>query len=252
MRQVGSVLGGNYSPAWDYSGNQAAQRLTIAVALAVQFLDAFLFAIALVFTAILVSVILRGERPVFPASAGRLRGHLKRILSYSTKIWLVGLVLYLALEWPFYLPESTTHLPGLSHPAMSALTLAARLIHGCCYGWIMAHLAIPLLQLERRVSLPVADMKLARNLSMLVAVVDELIRHFAYLHLSAPGPHASVANDAAYYLTGPFATLPYVFLYVAFALIADPDLKDRVVPDSLISKWLRSAMPLHFGPGNEP
>jgi hypothetical protein len=65
--------------------------------------------------------------------------------------------------------------------------------------------------------------------------------------LTVPGLYSSHARYATYYFSPLISGLPFVFLYVAFALIADPDLKDRVAPvDFRLPEWLRSLLPLHF------
>lgn len=249
-RQIESVQGGIFSPrVFERVSILTIMRLRSALLWGVHFVDICIYAIALVFTAILAGAILRGERPVFAATAPRLRGFSMRILAYSAKIWVLMLVLYLALDWPFYLPDVAQH---LSHRAFSALSIGIGLLHSLCYAWVMAPLAIRLLRPANPMPLSNAERKLARSIAIFAALADELILRALDPLVSLSGIHAQAANEALYSLVVLVAALPYVFLYVAFALIADPELQSREVPDdSSLVKLLRSLMPLHFQPRSE-
>jgi hypothetical protein len=250
IRQVESVLGGNLSSrGFDPNTFMDLMRLRSALTWAVTFLINSVYAAALVFTAILVAAILLNERPILALSAGRLRGYSRRILIYAAKIWILMLVLYLALDWPFYLPGVRDL---LSSRAISVLNIGISVLDALCYAWVMAPLAVNLLRLPGGVPLSIADRRRARSIAVLVGLADVLVRHILDWLVWSFGLYGSIANDIAYYSARLIAGLPYVLLYVALSLIADPELQLRAVPDdSTLLKWLRSLMPLHFEPRGE-
>jgi hypothetical protein len=246
-RQVESVLGGNFAPRdFDSVPMQTVRQLRSALEWGTRYVNICIVALALVLTAMMVSVILRGEGPAFAAAGTRLRTYPTRILVYSSKVWLLSLLLSVALWWPIHL--SVTNLYK-GYSVSDGLDLLGRL----CFAWVMAPIAIKLLRPAESAALPVLDKRLARYIYLATITAEYLMEYLLRPLVSIPGLYSSNAKYAAYCFSPLISGLPFVFLYVAFALIADPDLQERVVPvEFWLPEWLRSLMPLHSEARKEP
>jgi hypothetical protein len=240
-RQIESVLGGNFSSrGFDSVPIETLRRFNSALAWGTDYVSNCIDAAALVLTAILVGVILRGEGPALACAGARLRIYPKRILIYSWKEWFLRLVLSAVLDWPIHLSVTKLY---RGYSASDGLDLLGRL----CFAWVMAPIAINLLRPANAGALSIQDKRLARYIYMLAVTTRYLLEYLQRPLVSVPGLYSSNAKYAAYYFSPLIAGLPFVFLYIAFALIADPDLQDRIAPvDFRLPVWLRSLMPLHF------
>jgi hypothetical protein len=248
--EVESVLGGNIgSRGFDPSSMQIVRQLRSVLEWGTHYVNIGIDAVALVLTALMVGVILHGEGSALAGAGAKLHDYPKRILVYTSKAWLLLLILDVALFWPIYLPASTFH---FSSRGESVLSIGLDLLGRFCFAWVMAPIALKLLRPANSAALPNPDRKIGRYVFLLISAAQFLIELLLRPVASVPGLYSSKGAYAGYYFAPLVTGLPFVFLYVAFALIADPELRDRVMPVAATPPaWLRFLMPLHFVPRRE-
>lgn len=248
-RPISSVLGGNLAPhGINAATMQNLSHLTAVVASAAHYVSLCIFTTAMVFTAILAGIILRDQQPAFANATAKLRTYPKGILIYALKAWLLSTVL-----WAFcliVLPLLALH-PGSR--TFSAVSAGLSLLTGLCFVWVMAPVAINLLRPPGSPALAMQDRRIGRYIYMLTFAVIWVVEHSLDPAISELLRKLPAAHYAVDYFLFPLIDLVIVFAYLAFALIADPDLQGRVTDIGFgAPEWLRTLMPLHFQPRREP
>lgn len=250
-RQFRSVLGGSVGAGpLDSHSMAIVMSANAGLAWLGHYANLCIDTAALVLTAILIGMLLRKEKPILGAAAAKLRSYLERALIYAAKAWLLYLTLHLIYCCLIYFPINAVI---FGRQGLSALSISLSLLAGVCYAWIMAPIAIRLLRSADSPALNAQEKKLGRYVYILVVVASSAIGYLLGPFVSSLRLHPLGADIVFRYALPIFTDIPYVFLYVALAVIANAELPEPAGPgDSRLRAGLRSLMPLHFQPRQEP
>lgn len=250
-QSIHSALGGSVHSPIDVSVTLLwMARLRSSIRWARYYADSCIYTIGTVLTAILVGMILRGDKPAFAHAWTELQSSLKRILFYALKSWFLTLVLFVAV----LLTEN--RLRNLVPPGSridSAITATVDLLNVLCFAWIMAPILVQLLRTAGSPTISDACRRLGRYAFLITVAAS-----FAFRRLLNPllTKLSFDFRDHQYAISG-LVTLvidsPYVLLYIALALLSEETSLE--IEDMEIShrrKLLAAFMPLHFREKEEP
>ncbi len=215
--------GSNGAASAFYASVQTVQRLNSALIWGTTYVEFSIDATAMVLTAILVARMLRQRRLELAAAKTGLRGYPGRILIYALKFW----VLYLALD-VVLLEAGTLFKPllHLSDPAGSALTTGVDSVAAVFFAWVMAPVALRLLRPAGAPALSKTNVKLGRYCFMLTVAVS-LILGWALDPLFDKLLSDSIGTAGEVALASLLAQIPFVWLYIALALLASKAALER-------------------------
>jgi hypothetical protein len=142
------------------------------------------------------------------------------------------------------------------HPdATNVLFIGAAILWAFVLAWVIAPIAIALLRPPGAVAVNADEKRLVRYIYFLTQMAAFLLSHFIS-PLLGKLPLNSSAENIVLEAAGIVFNLPFVLLYVAFALIAQPALlvSQAERPSAILAflrRHRRALMPLHFGQGKE-
>lgn len=174
----------------------------------------------MVLTALLVFMILRGQKPNLAAAVSQLRSYPSRILWYSFLLFALSTVLSILVGIPVFLASSKL---GQGSSVSTQLVHGEVLVTALLSAWIMAPLAVALLRSAKARVLSAAEKEQARYSLMLatVAVIAlGLVLDPWVVHITTTGLHLQQAFVPLVLI---FLKFPYVLAFVALALIAGVD-----------------------------
>jgi len=241
-----TVFGGE-----DQVYDQAAQHKAIMASMPLEwgtrYLTFCLSAIALLLTAALVSMILRGQKPdLATAVAEALRAYPRRIAAYALKFWVLSTLLYALVGQPTsFLFKS---LPNVTFAVWNVIWGSETLLILLCSAWIMAPISLALLRPADAVPASPLQRQQARFFSIGITVATFLLSRLLdppILKLIGNIPY----RRGIFSVTSLPIQLPNVFLLIALALIASES--EEAMPDlpplgPRIKRALEPLMPLHF------
>jgi len=245
-----SVLGGEITTTNLDHAARKAMLLSAPLSWVTSYVNACLYVAALILTAALIAMILRGEKPELAAALPTLRTDSKTLLIYALIFCAVSLVLGALIVLPIgYLLSVRIR---ADQWLFSVAVLGEQLLSLICSAWIMAPLAISLIRPANAAAVSAERKKLGREFAMLAGattiILEQLsalliIRHLRFSHvgLALFDPLNSLVVNS-----------PFILLFIALALIAaeDPlELRSDGAPRT--PRFLESLMPLHFGQGRE-
>ena len=248
-----SVLGGPpIQIDSDFAGTQAFW-ITGAMEWSLRYLFFCLDTLALVATAALVTMIVRGEQPRLRAALEDLRGSSKRILVYSFKLFFLFLafatfVRLLLFPWMHWGINSATT-AGWSRITNFALTQGQAFISVILFAWIITPITIRLLRVPDAEPPSAGEKKLGRYFSILtgvcaIALEAALFPLLLRLVSLRQFPKEVFASLVSVVLSFPFSVLGLIGL----ALIAAGG-EWNIGETPAQRKWWKMAqvlMPLHF------
>jgi hypothetical protein len=232
---------------------RSAQRIHYILQWAFDYVYDLMYALAIVLTALLVNMILSEQGADLRAAFSVLRTYPKRILVYASKYWMLSLVLTLIVTIP-----ATKLYEALLAPryaVFNELFIGVDILWALVTAWVMAPITIALLRPAGAVAPDAAEKRQARYIYFFIQTAAFLLIHFIHplmYKLPLKSSVQGVVMDSA----GIVFNLPFVPLYVAFALIAQPYLLNSQAerPSAILaflSRHRKSLMPLHFGQGKE-
>lgn len=254
-RQIHSALGNFAAHSTEAAVMHNLSRLREILFWTTQYISICIFATAMVFTAILTGILLRDQPSALAQATAKLRTYPKRILVYASKAWLLGLLLFTSslVALLFLHPGSHSFAAVSSSHAYPAISDGLNLLTGLCFVWLMAPVAINLLRPPGSPALAMQDRRIGQYFYMLTFVVIWAVEHSLDPAISELLRKLPATHYAVDYFLFPLIELLSVFPFIAFALIADPDLQRRVTDSGFgAPEWLRTLMPLHFQPRREP
>ena len=228
---------------------RAAERIHYVLRWAVHDVDDCIYALAIVLTALLLKMILSEQRTGFRASISTLGTYPRRVLVYASKLWILSVVLTVFVTIPA--TKLSDLMPTPRHAAIDTLFIGVDVLWAFCFAWVIAPVAITLLRPVGAAAVTIEEKRRARYLYFLIQLVAFMLGHFIDPLLYKVPLESSVQRVVAD-LAGIVFNFPFVLLYVAFALIAQPDLlasQDERPSSSLT--FLKTLMPLHFGRGED-
>lgn len=251
-KHLHSVLGGDaVTTDFDHAAMKKAILLSGPLEWATRYANACLYVAALILTASLVAMILRGEKPDLAVALPALRNNPSRIFRFTLIFCALILVLTALIAFPSsYLLNARYHASQLLY---SVTIICGELLILICSAWVMAPLAVALIRPADAIAVSAELKKLARTFAMIAGtctiVLEQLsilliIRHVRLSHLGF-----AVFDP----LNSLIVNSPFVLLFIALALIAAEDPLD--IPSDGVLKTRRlfeALMPLHFGQGREP
>jgi hypothetical protein len=247
-----SVLGG--APVQIHSGTAAAKIAWFSGVMewSIRYLTLFLYAVALVITAALVTMIVRGEQPRLRAALAELRNYPKRILGYSFKLYFLNLVFAAFVSLPAlrlsrWVTDSAAT-TGWSRAANFALTQGQGLVSLILFAWIMTPITIRLLRGPSAEAPSADEKKLGRYFVILAgagvfaleAALFPLLFNLITLRPSLQHVYASLLSLVL--------SFPFPLGDIGVALIAAGG-EWNVGETSVPRKWrqlVRGLMPLHL------
>jgi hypothetical protein len=243
-----SVLGGE-SQHLDRLAEGKTRAVEFLLLQGTNYLTSFLTAVALVLTASLVFMVLRGQKPSIATALSALRDYQRRIAVYALKNWALGLLFLALIGFP---------VSSLVSAYTSASPTVWNIVAGCevlltlpCVAWIMAPIALALLRPADSEPVSPLQKRQARYFWIAVGVVGFALSWVLHPLLNLPTTHLP-GQPVLSYLRALLVASPNVLLYIALALIAaDEPLPDLPPLGPRIRKTLEPLMPLHFRPSAE-
>ena len=246
-----SALGGAPIPVHDQATATRALWVSGLIRHGFDYLEVGLGAVALVITASLVGMIVRGEQPRLRAALTELRTYPKRILGYSFKLWFLGLAFKTIVIVPaLRLSRAITYAAtttGWGRVANFALTRGQLFVSGILFSWIMAPIVIRLLRGPDAEPPSAGEKKLGRYFVILTstaaATLSAALFPLLFTLVVLPPFLERVFNS----LVSLVVSFPYLMGYIALASIAaGGNWNPGETP--VYRKWrqlIRSLMPLH-------
>jgi hypothetical protein len=248
-----SVLGG--APVHIYSEVVRARAFWISGVMewSLRYLTIYFDTAALVVTAVLVTMVARGEKPRLGAALTELRNYPNRILGYSLKLYFLAMLFAIFVSLPalrllhWITDLSTT--TGWSRAANFALTQGQSLVSLILFAWIITPITIRLLRIPGAEPPSSDEKKLGRYFVILTgsgafALSAALFPQLFKLVALRPFPERVYALLVSLVLSFPLIVLGAI----AVALIADGGDWNLGEPSAHL-KWrqlVRVLMPLHF------
>jgi hypothetical protein len=248
-----SVLGG--APVHIYSEAARARAFWISGVMewSLRYLTIYLDTAALVLTAVLVTMVARGERPRFGAALAQLWNYLHRILGYSFKLYFLAVLFAIFVSLPalrllHWITDVNTT-TGWSRAASFVLTQGQSLVSLILFAWIITPVTIRLLRVPGAEPPSSDEKKLGRYFVILTgsgafALSAALFPQLFKLVALRPFPERVYALLVSLLLSFPFIVLGAI----AVGLIADGGDWNLGEPAAHV-KWrqlVRVLMPLHF------
>jgi hypothetical protein len=228
--------------------DQAAEAKTRVVEFLLQegtsYLQAFLTAVALVLTAVLVYMILRGQTSGFAAALSALRDYPRRMGVYALKFWVLGLLFFALIGFPVIslvsaFTNSSPTVWNIVAKSESLLTLPV-------IAWIMAPIALALVRPADSAPPSSMQKQQARYFWIAVGFIGLLMAWLIdppLIKLTARLSWQPVLSSLRSLLVESHSVL----LYIGLALIAaEEPLPDFPPLGSRIKTFLEPLMPLHF------
>lgn len=255
-KHLHSVLGGDaVTTNFDHAAMVKASLLAIPVEWGMRYANACFYTMGFILTAVLVVMILRGEKPDLAIALPTLRTTPRRIFRFTLIFCALILVLTaLMIAFPSsYLLNAKYHASQLLY---SMTITGGELLSTSCSAWIMAPLAIALIRPIDATAVSAERKKLGRIFAAAAGtaavVLDQLsnqliIQLIRLMRVSHP------KLDIFQPLVSLIVNFPFILLFIALALIAaeDPlEIRSDGVPGT--RRLLEALMPLHFGQGREP
>jgi len=238
-----SVFGGPGIPFSNASGTVNAIRLNQVLECGVDYIYAWIWAMALVVTAILVAMIFRSEPLAWRNVAVAARGYLKRALGYSAKLWVLSMALMaLASVSAIFLTMPTANRPA----SLTLLYTEIKIVVGIfCYGWIMAPLSIRLLRPVDAQPVTAVEKQLGRYSIICAAIAAHVLGALLHPALQALAQTSKIAQTLEVDLIHPVLSFPTLLALIAIGLIAigSEPLVDNSTPRVDVRKYLRALMP---------
>jgi len=228
---------------------RTAERIHFVVRWGIRYIDDCLYTIAIILTALLLNRlrIEHGQR-LREVFAG-LRSYPARILAYAAKSWLLSLCLFVFISMPVTKFADKFALSNRS--AFYAMYYCVDLLWALCLAWVMAPLTIKLLRPVGAAAVTADEKRLGRYAYFFIQAAAFAFSHLVDSWLARLPLHSS-AEQVAFEVSAIVTNLPFVLLYVAFAMIALPDLlQSGADKPSTSLAFLRALMPLHFPPAGE-
>jgi hypothetical protein len=228
---------------------RTAERIHFVVRWGIRYIDDCLYAIAIILTALLLNWMLIEHRQRLREVFFGLRSYPVRILAYAAKGWLLSLCLFVFVSTPVTKVAEKFVLSNRS--AFYAMYYCADLLWALCFAWVMAPIAIRLLRPVGAAPITAEEKRLGRYTYFFIQAAA-----FAFSHLVDSWlvklPLQSSAERMALDASAIATNLPFVLLYVAFALVARPVLlQSGAEKPSTIYAFLKTLMPLHFSRQDE-
>jgi hypothetical protein len=198
----------------------------------------------MVLTAVLVFMVLRGQKPNLFMAVNRLRSYPARVLWYSFLLFALSTVLSILVDIPVFLVSNKL---GQGSPYSAQLLHGEVLVTALLSAWIMAPLAVALLRTAKAAALSTAEKEQARySLVLTTAVVIALSLIFdPWVFSVTAGLHSQSTIVPLALIVLKF---PYVMAFVALALIAGVDSQeDGPVMPSRLKEFFKGLMPMHSG-----
>lgn len=252
-----SALSGAFLHAYSEAAQVKAVWLSGAMQWSLRYVTICLGTVALLMTAALVNMIVRGEQPNLNSALAALRHYRGRILGYSLKLFFLTLVFATLVGLPaVHLMRVLTYsapATGWSRAANFALTQGQLLLSLILFGWIMAPVTIRLLRPLDADSLSPGEKNLGRYfvivagfcaLTLSASLFPLIVRIFP----SRPFPQQVCSSLASLVLS-----FPFLIGEIGLALIAiGGDWK--IGEPAIYGKYrelTRVLMPLHFSGRDE-
>lgn len=228
-----------------------AMRISAAWRWITQLANRYLYAIALVVTAALVCKILLGEYPILADGISRMRGYFKKSFLYAIKYYFLSLILFVLIDFPTdYWLLPTIHSKHLFYRVLSNCEV---LLTGLITAWWMAPIAIQLLRPADHQDISPEDKNLARGSYIFTAIVSFALGQLLYPALDLLNLQSNVKKTASLAFCSVAVNIPYIFLYIVFALIAFRASQEVAAqPGSRARPLLEVLMPLHFPKHDQP
>lgn len=248
-KHLHSVLGGDVvTTNFDYDTMKKALRLSAPLEWVTQYVNACLYVAALILVAVLVAMVLRGEKPDLAAAAPTLRTYSRRILLFA----LIFCALTLVLTALAILPSNYLLSVKLQQSRVFlALLIGEELLTTICSAWIMTPIAIALIRPRDAVAVSVERRSLGRRFAVLVGATVIGLSQLSGLLMTRLGPISNLGQAVLRPLDSLVVNAPCILLFIALALIAAEDpLEIQSVPLPKTRKLLQDLMPLHFSQGD--
>ena len=248
-----SVLGGSIQT---YSSGVSSRAVLFAspISMGARFVNAGLYIAAMVVTAALVSMIVSGQTPRLPAAIAELRAYTKRILVYDLLFCLLTVALTASVTLPASYLSTDRFLsnPKTATTAISVVSLLTIAVS----AWIMAPFAVRLLRPAGSSALSAEAKKQARYFAVLAGTatwVLSLVFVPLMVKLFSESSYSGFQWTAAQTLESLLVNLPFVLVYIAFALLANETPLDSEKPPapSKLREYLRVLAPMHVPPPDE-
>lgn len=228
---------------------RTAERIYFVLRWGIRYIDDCLYAVAIILTALLLNMILSEHKQRLREAIGDLWGYPTRVLAYASKSWLLSLCLFVFVSTPVRKVADKFALSNRSD--FYAMYYCVVLLYAICFAWVMAPLAIKLLRPAGAAAIAAEEKRLGRYTYFFIQAAA-----FAFSHLVDSWlvklPLQSSAERMAFDASAIVTNLPFVLLYVAFALIARPDLLQcGAEKPSTFYAFLKTLMPLHFSRQDE-
>jgi hypothetical protein len=205
--------------------------------------------VAIILTALLVDMVLNEHKQRFREAVADLRSYFTRVLAYASKSWLLSLCLMILVSTP--VTKVADKFALSNRPLFHAMYYFLDILWALCFAWVMAPLTIKLLRPVGAAAVTAEQKLMGRYTYFFIQAAAFALSHLIDSWLAKLPLHSSaqqMALDASMIVTN----LPFALLYVAFALIALPDLlQSGAEKPSTSLAFLRTLMPLHFRPNGE-
>jgi hypothetical protein len=213
--------------------------------------------VALVVTAMLVTMIVRGKQPRLRAAFEELRSYPKRILGYSFKLYLLSVAFAIFVSRPaLHLLNWVTHstvATSWSRVANVALVQGQGLVSLVLFAWIITPITIRLMRVPGAEPPSTDEKKFGRYFVILIGSSTFVLSNVLFPILLKLAALRSFPEQVYFSLVHLVLSFPYLMGNIAVALIAisadwNPGESST---DRMRRGIVRKLMPLHFGEREE-